>query len=366
MKKSAKKRARYGSGNLWLRGRIWWIRYREIDSRAKDKKHRYVHHYESSGSESKGYAQQLLNKRLTALGGRRPTETDPKKVTYENLRDNFLARCVEKGRRSLKKVGEEMNSLDTIPRLDKTFTSWRVTDITTNDVRHFRLQGKQEGLSDARLNRYVATLRAMFKQAAKDELITAAEMPAYFPMVHEPNEARGAIYIKREWYKPLCRALPEPLRSAFTLCWRTSVRVGEMRRLRWSHFDFQKRIITLPSEITKTGRQRQIPLPKDFGLKPGKPEDLAFPLGDHRRPWRKACVKVGAGHWEETASGRKRYVGAQLRHCRHTAIRHMIDGGIDRDRAKAISGHKTDSMFSRYNIGLEKDVLAAGKVIAKF
>jgi integrase len=371
VKKSAKKRARYGSGNLWLRGRIWWIRYREIDQRAKDKKHRYVHHCESTGSEDREYAQRVLNARLTAQGGRRPTETDPKKVTYENVRDNFLERCIEKGRRSLKRVGEEMHSLDTIPRLNQAFSGWRVTDLTTNHVRRFRLQGKQEGLSDARLNRYIATLRAMFKQAAKDELITAAEMPAYFPMVHEPNEARGAVYIKDEWYRPLRRQLPAQLRNAFTLAYHTGIRVGEMQRLRWKHFGFKKMsggkgIIHLTGDITKTGEQRDIWIPLEFDLKLGKADDLVFPVlsGDYRRPWRRACIKVGAGRWEEMASGRKRYVGAQLRHCRHTACRNMSDQGNDRDRIRQISGHKTDSMFSRYNIGREEDVLNMARTMS--
>src|SRR5436309_10204111 len=37
--------------------------------------------------------------------------------------------------------------------------------------------------------------------------------PSYFPTVTEPNVARGAVFIRREWYAPLRRELKEPLRS---------------------------------------------------------------------------------------------------------------------------------------------------------
>ena len=55
-----------------------------------------------------------------------------------------------------------------------------------------------------------------------------------------------------------------------------------------------------------------------------------------------------------------------LRHTRHTASRNLIDAGLDRDRARAITGHLTDSVFSRYNIGKDSDVDAARKALEDF
>jgi hypothetical protein len=52
-----------------------------------------------------------------------------------------------------------------------------------------------------------------------------------------------------------------------------------------------------------------------------------------------------------------------LRNTRHTAMRNMSDAGMERTRIKAISGHKSDSMFERYNIGREKDVDEARKTM---
>ena len=310
-----------------------------------------VKRYESSGSDDRQFAQRQLRAKLQLAGGRRPTDADPHKVSYSDLRDNFLEHLVANGRRSLKKDKNGKPTLATLPRLDNHFIGWKAREITLPHLKRFRNEAKADGLSDARSNRYMATLRAMFNRAVKDQLITRLECPAYFPTVAEPNEARGAVFIKREWYEPLKRELKEPLRSAFILAYHTAVRVGELERIRWRDIDLENGVITLPASITKTSRSRKVFVPKDFDRKAGAPDDLAFPLGVYRWQWYKACVATGAGRWEDTDTARKRYVGPLLRHCRHTAIRNMSDAGIEEKRIMDISGHVTRSMFDRYNIG---------------
>jgi hypothetical protein len=43
----------------------------------------------------------------------------------------------------------------------------------------------------------------------------------------------------------------------------------------------------------------------------------------------------------------------------------MIDAGIDPLYAKAISGHKTDSVFTRYNIIRDEPLQEAGKKLSE-
>jgi integrase len=376
-----KSKARYGDGCIYLRGRIYWLKYREARG-LPDGSVTYELHYESTKSEDRDFAQRQLRSKLTALGGRRPSVVDPKKVSYEDIRENYLTDRTAKGMRSLKWKGGKA-TLDTLPRLDKFFGTWRASDITIADLKRFRAEAKVEGLTDARINRYMATLRAMLKQAVKDEILTGAEIPGYFPSVKEPNEAVGAVYIESKWYGLLRKELKEPLRSAFTLAYNTSIRVHEMQRLHWRDFDFQKRTIVLPGKTTKTAKLRTIFIPRDFDRKPGKPDELVFPLGDYRSQWYRACAKVGAGYLEcrqchARCDGQKcpthgfqaarelKYHGALLRHCRHTAVRNMDDAGLTQTRIMAMSGHLTDSMFRRYNIGREKDVALVRETMDRF
>jgi len=186
---------------LWLRGDIWHIKYREV-KRHPDGCTVYFQHSESTHSTDREYAQRMLNRKLQVVGGRRAMLVDPKKVTYDDLKQNFLTACVEKGIRSIKTDADGKPTLGTLPRLDGFFDGYRAAEIGLKDLRQFRIDGKKEGLSDARLNRYMATLRAAFRQALKDEIITREEMPAYFPMTAEPNVARNAFYIQPEWYPP--------------------------------------------------------------------------------------------------------------------------------------------------------------------
>lgn len=368
MKKGTPKRGRYGDGCIYRRKKNtgpWWITWHEPEVQP-DGTTKRVKRYESTKSEDKKFAQRVLRSKLQEVGGRRPTVVDPKKVSFDDLRDNFLQHCVMKGIRSLKRKKDGTPTLATLPRLEKAFGTWKASEITVADLKRFRSEARAQGLSDARVNRYMATARAMFRQAVKDELITRTEMPSYFPVVAEPNEARGAIYIKDEWYKPLREHLKEPLRSAFTLAYRRGIRVHEIQRIHWRDIDMEKRIINLPGEITKTGRQRSVSLPNDFDRKPEKPDDLVFPLGKYRWQWYKAAIAVGAGRWEEAASGRKRYVGILLRHTRHSALRNMSDSGLEEKRIMDISGHVTRATFDRYNIGREEDVARSGKIIDRF
>jgi integrase len=70
------------------------------------------------------------------------------------------------------------------------------------------------------------------------------------------------------------------------------------------------------------------------------------PIGDFGKRWDKAC---------ETANA----PGLLFHDLRRSGVRNMVRAGVDRDVAKTISGHKTDSMFSRYNITDERDQRAA-------
>jgi hypothetical protein len=158
-----------------------------------------------------------------------------------------------------------------------------------------------------------------------------------------------------------------PSPGCCTLAYAVGIRVRETRRARWHAVDLKTRMMSLSREIIKTGDLRPVLLPKDFDLRPGKADDLVFDLRDCRESWRTACIRAGAGYYECRAcasrcSGKacpKRgvtrvkkltYRGLRLRHTRHSAIRNLVDAGVLRQRAKAITGHVTEPFFNWYDI----------------
>jgi hypothetical protein len=89
-----------------------------------------------------------------------------------------------------------------------------------------------------------------------------------------------------------------------------------------------------------------------------QPHDFVFtwdngePVLDFRTAWGNMSSAAG--------------VSVLLHDFRRTAVRNMIRAGVSRDVAKKISGHATDSIFSRYNITNENDLSeAAAKIEAR-
>lgn len=94
-----------------------------------------------------------------------------------------------------------------------------------------------------------------------------------------------------------------------------------------------------------------------------------------RAEWEKACTACGLGRRELVEGPRfvrrdckhprqvkntwHRYNGLIVHDLRRSAIRNLIRAGVSEQVAMRISGHKTVSVFRRYNIAATDDVTSA-------
>ena len=70
-----------------------------------------------------------------------------------------------------------------------------------------------------------------------------------------------------------------------------------------------------------------------------------------------ACIKAGLFRVVKDEHGNERKVPTKIVHdLRRTAVRDMITAGVHERVAMAISGHRTRSVFDRYNVTIEDDV----------
>ena len=88
---------------------------------------------------------------------------------------------------------------------------------------------------------------------------------------------------------------------------------------------------------------------------------------DPREEWYSLCVSSGLGKYEQAKrkNGEKyaRYVGLNLHDFRRSTVRNMTWRGVNDTTAMKISGHKTRSVFMRYNIVDERDLAEAARLI---
>jgi integrase len=86
--------------------------------------------------------------------------------------------------------------------------------------------------------------------------------------------------------------------------------------------------------------------------------DLVFhwngkPLGSHLKGWDRACASVGLAE-------------LHFHDLRRSAVRNMERAGVPRSVAMKISGHRTESVYRRYDIVVESDLQAAAQKMEQY
>jgi integrase len=326
------------TGELILRGRIWYIRYYDVHGRRR---------LETTKSTKQEEAEKTLRKRLSAKDAGVLPEAAIGKVTVREATDDVIADYKTNGRKSLGDVQRKV-TLHLIPFFGERR---RMTSVTTADIRKFIAERQDAGASAAEINRELAVLRRAFNLAVQANRLVSRP---YFPMLKERNTRRG--FLEAVQIDAICAALPDALRPvvrfAFATGWRTA---SEVLPLEWRNVDWAGRCVRLDAHTTKNTEAREFPftaeietllkdqlavherLKADERIVPQVFHRDGKPIANFRRAWEAACAAAGCP-------------GQLIHDMRRSAVRTFERAGVPRSVAMAIVGHKTESIYRRYAI----------------
>jgi integrase len=326
-----------GLGRIFKRGPVYWIAYY----------HRGKEHRESSHSESETQARKLLKQRIAEVGTGRLGGGSEERLTLDDLANGLLTDYQVNHRRSVR------SARLSISHLRKFFGLARAVDISTDRIKAYAAHRQREEAANASINRELAGLKRMFTLAVQDGRLTT--MP-YIPRLKEDNARQG--FVDHGSFIALRENLLEYLRGPITFLYLSGWRLGEMKALEWRDVDLAGSVGHLRPEISKNKEGRLLPLSAELleiieRAHNTRRLDCPFvfhrdgePLGDFRKAWANACKAAGLGP-------------VFVHDLRRTAVRNMVRAGIPDRVAMTLSGHKTRSVFDRYNIVSESDLADA-------
>ncbi len=341
-------------------GSIFKVKGKNRDGSPRESKNWYVaywyngkQHREATGTASKMKAEQHLQKLLGKLANGIAPASTSRKLRYEDIRKLLLDSYEANGNRSLRTTKEGNKTLWNLPNVDKFFAGKRVSDITTDLIAAYRTKRGSEGSGSANINRELGILRRMFYLARKRGKFSGV-LPD-FQMTRETNVRKG--FLEYASFRALLEALPNYLKPLVLFLYTAGLRKGEAQAIQWDQIDLGKHPVARLFE-TKNGEPRTVPLATELvAMLKTCPRDKrtgpVFYQGAFRKTWISACIACKLGHWEHPDPNRpklKKYVGLIVHDLRRSAVRNMVRARVPERVAMEVSGHKTRSIFDRYNI----------------
>lgn len=150
-------------------------------------------------------------------------------------------------------------------------------------------------------------------------------------------------------------------------------------RLEWRDVDLDVGVVRLRPELSKNYDGRVLPLSeplREMTERRWKARSLKcprvfqrgdLPVGDWRKTWARACISAGFFRVVNPGAANERKVPSKVFHdFRRTAVRNLVRAGVPERVAMSVTGHKTRSVFDRYNIVSETDLKQATARLAEY
>lgn len=354
-------------GTIYRRKNMYWVKYYRNGKS----------YYETSHSDKKEVAKRLLQRREGEIAKGEVPGIRFDKIRFDELAEDFLTDYRINRKKTLVKA------VCSVKLLKEVFGGMRVTEITTVRIKEYIDRRMAEGVSNATINRELAALKRMFHLAIQCTPPKVGQVP-YVPMLKESNTRKG--FFEHDEFLALRDALPDHLKAFVTFAYHTGWRLGEIRKLTWDKVDLKQGIIRLDPGETKNDEARTIYLNDELmrvmkTLHGSRRLGCLYvfhlngkSIGEFKKSWKTACIDAGICQVVKDDKGKPLVVRSKkgdervvkiptriFHDFRRTAVRNMIRSGIPERVAMKISGHKTRSVFDRYNIVSDNDLKEAAR-----
>ena len=334
---------RKGSSNYW----IAYYGPSEADGR-------YVEHRESAG-KTEAEARRLLKARLQEVAVHRTGLRSFQGPRQERVMVDDLLTDLERDyemheRKSLPQLRSRLKHVRSYFGMD------RALSVSTDRVTSYIVERQREKAAPATINREVEALQSAFNLAARAEPPKLTYSPR-FPSLAE-NNARQGFFERGEFTAVISKIEDVHVKDFCEWFFFTGMRPKGIRSLTWGDFNRETWTIKLQGKDSKTGKPLSLalvgPLRSIIERRlAARRLDCPFifhrdgsVMGEFRKTWKTACKRAGL-------------TGKLVYDFRRTAVRNMTRAGVPRGVAMKISGHKTESVFERYNITSDDDIREA-------
>ena len=284
------------------------------------------------------------------------------KITFNELTKWYLKSS------SVTKLRSTIRIEQALARFNDVFGEKKVASIQLSELEEYQDNREKLGRSASTIDVEMSYAKTMINKAFDHDLIGGHTLKVFKrtgKRLKAGSNARKRI-IQLEEYLQLLKFARPYLKTALEIIFYTGMRIGELRLLKWSYIDKDKRFIRIPAEITKEKKSKIIPinnhvreilksLPRALHneyviLRRG---DMIKHKDGFSEALQMACKKAGIPY------GRKADNGITIHDMRRTVKTNMMNAGIIKEIRDTILGHSLTGMDVHYIVPDEAALMEA-------
>jgi len=309
--------------SLYKRKTVWWIRFTTPDGRRVRR---------STGTGDRTQAQEYHDRLKAELWRTARLGVKPKRSWREAV-VRWLSETSHKATHETDKYH--------LCWLDGYLGDLMLDDITRDVIDRIKQAKKDQGASNATVNRMLSVLRAILRRAELDwEWLNHAPKVRLLP---EPR--RRVRWLHREEAERLIAELPRHLKAMARFTLATGLRQGNVKGLRWSQVDLDRRVAWIHADQAKARKAIAVPLNAEamavLRSQSGKNPNYVFTYGGrpvkqvNTKAWRRALRRAGINdfRWHDL---------------RHTWASWHVQQGTPLYVLQELGGWETVDMVRRY------------------